>query len=131
MLLNEFQTSHEMNQQPGHLSRGLRNQPLGLQAPGNADTGCAERLAPLRARHRLSQDEGGATLAFRLHGGFPKIRGTFSGGPHIQDSSILGSILGSPYLGKLPHAVAHPLQRGAGRFAVPSPELELAFHKVH
>ena len=25
------------------------------------------------------------------------------GGPHIKDSSILGSILGSPYFGKLPY----------------------------
>ena len=35
--------------------------------------------------------------------GFPKIRGTFLGGPYSQDYSILGSILGSPFLGKLPH----------------------------
>ena len=32
--------------------------------------------------------------------GFPKIRGTTLG--HNKDCSILGSILGSPYLGKLP-----------------------------
>ena len=36
---------------------------------------------------------------------FPKIRGTFSGGPYNKDYSILGSILGSPYLGKLPYIV--------------------------
>ena len=35
--------------------------------------------------------------------GFPKIRGYFFGGPHNKCYSILGSILGSPYLGKLPH----------------------------
>ena len=35
--------------------------------------------------------------------GFPKIRGTLFGDPHIKDYSILGSILGSPYLGKLPY----------------------------
>ena len=36
--------------------------------------------------------------------GFPKIRGTFFwGGPHNKDYSILGSILGSPYFGKLPN----------------------------
>ena len=38
------------------------------------------------------------------HGGnweFPKIRCTFFG-PHNKDYSILGSILGSPFLGKLP-----------------------------
>ena len=34
--------------------------------------------------------------------GFPKIRGTFFGGSHNKDYSILGSILGSPYFGKLP-----------------------------
>ena len=33
---------------------------------------------------------------------FPKIRGTNFGGPHNKDYSILGSILGSPYFGKLP-----------------------------
>ena len=34
--------------------------------------------------------------------GFPKIRGTLSGGPYNKDYSILGSILGSPHFGKLP-----------------------------
>ena len=34
--------------------------------------------------------------------GFPKIRGTFLEGPNNKDYSILGSILGSPYFGKLP-----------------------------
>ena len=37
--------------------------------------------------------------------GLPKIRGTVLGGPHNKDYSILGSILGSPYLGKLPNGV--------------------------
>ena len=41
-------------------------------------------------------------MAASLIGGFPKIRGTCLGGPHNKDSSVLGSILGSPYLGKLP-----------------------------
>ena len=35
--------------------------------------------------------------------GFPKIRGTIFGSPHNKDYSILGSILGSPYFGKLPY----------------------------
>ena len=35
--------------------------------------------------------------------GFPKIRGTFFGGPHNKDYTILGSILGFPCLGKLPY----------------------------
>ena len=37
-----------------------------------------------------------------LKWGFPKIMGTFLGGPNKKDYSILGSILGSPYFGKLP-----------------------------
>ena len=35
--------------------------------------------------------------------GFPKIKGIFSVGPYNKDYSIFGSILGSPYLGKLPY----------------------------
>ena len=31
------------------------------------------------------------------------MRGTFLGGPHNKDYRILGSILGSPYVGKLPY----------------------------
>ena len=34
--------------------------------------------------------------------GFPKIRGLPFGGPNNKDCSIWGSILGSPYFGKLP-----------------------------
>ena len=37
--------------------------------------------------------------------GFPKIRGTFLRGPHNKDHSILGSILESPYFGKLPNQI--------------------------
>ena len=33
---------------------------------------------------------------------FPKIRGTFWGGLHIRDYSILGSIWGYPNFGKVP-----------------------------
>ena len=33
---------------------------------------------------------------------FPKIRGTMLGSPYNKDYSILGSIMGSPYFGKLP-----------------------------
>ena len=35
--------------------------------------------------------------------GLPKIRGTTFGGPNNKDYSILGSLLGSPYFGKLPY----------------------------
>ena len=37
--------------------------------------------------------------------GFPKIRGVLFRGPHNKDYSILGSILGSLYFGKLPYRV--------------------------
>ena len=40
---------------------------------------------------------------------FPKIRGTFSEGPYNKDYSILGSILGSPYSGKLPYIWTKPI----------------------
>ena len=40
----------------------------------------------------------------------PEIRGTFFWGPRKKDYSILGSILGSPYSGKLPYFdVSHSL----------------------
>ena len=42
--------------------------------------------------------------------GFPKITGTFSGGPYNKDHSILGSTLGSPWLGELPYC--YPEQSG-------------------
>ena len=35
--------------------------------------------------------------------GFPKIRGTFFGGYYRKDYRMSGSILGSPYFGKLPY----------------------------
>ena len=38
-----------------------------------------------------------------LNRGFPKLGVPFLGGPHNKDYSILGSILGSPYFGKLPN----------------------------
>ena len=34
---------------------------------------------------------------------FPKIRGTLVGGSYFREYNILGSILGSPYFGKLPN----------------------------
>ena len=40
-----------------------------------------------------------------LYGGFPKY---LFGGPHNKDYSILGSILGFPYCGKVPY---HPRTR--------------------
>ena len=48
------------------------------------------------------------TFFFFLILGFPNIRGTFLGvpSPKSEDYSILGSILGSPFLGgKLPYTV--------------------------
>ena len=35
------------------------------------------------------------------------MRGTFYGGPYSKDYSILGSILGSPCLGKLPFKISY------------------------
>ena len=36
--------------------------------------------------------------------GVSQIRGTLFRGPYNKDYSILGSILGSPYFGKLPYS---------------------------
>ena len=44
-----------------------------------------------------------AHLGLTLTWGFPNIMGTLFGGPHNKDFSILGSILGYPYFGKLPY----------------------------
>ena len=43
--------------------------------------------------------------------GFPRIRGNFLGGTHNKDYSILRSILGSPYFGKLPNPKPQTLDR--------------------
>ena len=50
--------------------------------------------------------------------GFPKIRGTLFGGPYNKGYSILGSILGSPYFGKLPYAARVPPSVVAGLFGL-------------
>ena len=42
------------------------------------------------------------TGACMIYGVFPKLGVPF-GGPHNKDYGILGSILGSPYFGKLPY----------------------------
>ena len=49
------------------------------------------------------QDLHSPKLTWKSIWGFPKIRGTFSRGHYNKDPSILGSILGSPYSGKLPY----------------------------
>ena len=51
-------------------------------------------------------------------GGFPKLGVPF-GGPHNKDYSILGSILGSPYLGKLPNLADQLGRRREQLFAIP------------
>ena len=48
------------------------------------------------------------TMALSRIWGFPKIRGTILG-VHNKDYSILGSILGSPYFGKLPYVIGHQM----------------------
>ena len=37
--------------------------------------------------------------------GFPQIRGIILGGPNNKDYTILGSILGVPFIGKLPNII--------------------------
>ena len=55
--------------------------------------GCGGLSAPDGILHRIPEGP---------HGGFPKLGVPFLG-PHNKDYSILGSILGSPHFGKLPH----------------------------
>ena len=47
----------------------------------------------------MSGYRGFSFFGFRV----PEIGGTFVWGPHTKDYSRLGSILGSPYFGKLPY----------------------------
>ena len=41
--------------------------------------------------------------------GFPKIKGTFLGGPHNKDYSIFGSVLGSPLFGETTTEFSPPI----------------------
>ena len=51
-------------------------------------------------------------MSYRLYTGrFPKIRGTFTRGPHNKDYNMLGYILGSRYFGKLPLRLGLDLQQ--------------------
>ena len=52
-----------------------------------------------------------------LYGGFPKIRGTFLGVPIIRIVIYWGSMLGSPYLGKLPYQVPGTQGNGIDNYA--------------
>ena len=53
--------------------------------------------------------DGGKTVQnIHMTWGIPKIRGTLFGGLHDKAYSILGSMLGSSYLGKLPCLKVHP-----------------------
>ena len=60
------------------------------------------------ANHQVDDDSTGRAVAGlplrNLNGGLPKLGVPFWGS-YNKDSSILGSILGSPYLGKLPNQV--------------------------
>ena len=47
--------------------------------------------------------EAGSIIGDYRDSGFLKLEVPFLGGPYNKDYSILGSILGSPYLGKLPY----------------------------
>ena len=48
--------------------------------------------------------------------GFPKIMGTFFWGPQNKDYSIFGTVLESPYFGKLPCLVACFCSLQSGEF---------------
>ena len=50
---------------------------------------------------RKMEKHPGSQVEF-LTWGFPKIKGPFLGAPIIRTAIYLGSILGSPYFGKLP-----------------------------
>ena len=58
-------------------------------------------------RPGAAQPEAGIVVCSgRIKWGFPKTRGTLLGVPINKDYTILGSILESPYFGKLPnHAI--------------------------
>ena len=62
------------------------------------------RISPKRARplNRYPQ-----SLETPIRG-FPKIKKSFWGGPYNVDYNILGSMLGPPYLGKLPKKPQEP-----------------------
>ena len=51
-------------------------------------------------------------MLWKPHLGVSLNEGYLFGGPYSKDRSILGSILGSPYLGKLPFASLSRLQVG-------------------
>ena len=55
--------------------------------------------------------------------GLPKIRATFFGGLHSRDYSVLGSIMGSPYLGNyhIKQGIARPKNSPTVLQATPSP----------
>ena len=57
--------------------------------------GDTSRMSSMLRTHVLAVHK--SVLASCTIWGFPKIRGTFIGGPHNKDYSILGLILGSPY----------------------------------
>ena len=67
------------------------------------------RFKPRSLTRRRASVRRGLGLPFqgiiRVMWGFPKIKGTLFGGTHIEDYSILGSILGYPNFGKVPYRV--------------------------
>ena len=59
---------------------------------------CRFQAVPKPVKFEPSIDTGNLEI---LHGGFPELG--ILGGPNNKDYSILGSILGFPYVGKFPH----------------------------
>ena len=51
----------------------------------------------------MELEQNGSAMHTTRYVWVPKIRGTFLGGPKNKDYNISGSILGSPYFGKLPY----------------------------
>ena len=58
-----------------------------------------QRIKTIANLHTLAR---GASTCCPVNGDFPTLGVPFLGVPHNKDCSILVSILGSPYLGKLP-----------------------------
>ena len=76
-----------------------------MKAHGKSKCRCVAMLLLTLHGRASAQSESSFRLVTRIlrkkYGGFPKL-GNLFGGPHTKDSNIWGSILGSPYFGKLP-----------------------------
>ena len=62
----------------------------------------AQRAKKMTPEKPNKKDQTTKLLPLQPQSRFPKIWGNLFGGPHNKDCTIFGSILGSPYCGKLP-----------------------------